>query len=312
MIEVQGLTKEFGPHRAIEDITFSAEKGEVVGFLGPNGAGKTTTMRILTCFFPPTRGKASICGFDCFEDSLEVRRRIGYLPETVPLYRDMVVRDYLEFVGGIKGLSARDVKQNVNQVIDECGVEGVAHKRVSEISRGYRQRVGLAQALVNNPEVLILDEPTVGLDPRQILEIRKLIKNLAGKRTVILSTHILPEVSMICGRVIIVNQGRLVAVDTPDNLTAQLQKSTRLRIRISGEPKEVMATLSQVSGVKEVTADPAEARCYLVKTTGDEGVGKRIAPAIINKGWDLIEMRADKMSLEEVFIKLVTQEENAA
>ena len=204
MIEVEGLTKAYGQQRAVDNISFSVEEGEVLGFLGPNGAGKTTLMRILTCYLPPTSGKASVAGYDCFADSLEVRKRIGYLPERVPLYEDMRVKDYLAFVAGIKGMVARDIRTRVARPMADCNVDVVANKLIHDLSRGYRQRVGLAQALVNDPDILILDEPTVGLDPKQIKEIRKLIKELAGKRTVILSTHILPEVSMICGRVIII------------------------------------------------------------------------------------------------------------
>ena len=215
MIEVEDLTKSYGSHLGIEGITFSANKGETIGFLGPNGAGKTTTMRILTCFFPATSGKAVVAGYDCFEDSFEVRKRIGYLPESVPLYGDMMVDDYLAFVAGIKGVESKAVKRTVTRTMGDCGLETVAGRPIRELSKGYRQRVGLAQALVNDPEILILDEPTNGLDPKQIKEIRRLIKELAEQRTIILSTHILPEVSMMCERVVIINKGKLVAVGIP-------------------------------------------------------------------------------------------------
>ncbi|MBI5682169.1 MAG: ATP-binding cassette domain-containing protein [Deltaproteobacteria bacterium] len=223
MIQVENLTKNYGSHQALKGISFTVNKGEILGFLGPNGAGKTTTMRILTGFFPATSGKAVVAGFDVFEEPMEVRKRIGYLPENVPLYRDMVVTDYLKFAAGIKGIKKYDMDDRVNKVMDDCALQDVSRKLIGELSKGYRQRVGLAQALVNDPDVLILDEPTIGLDPNQIIEIRKLIKGLAGKRTIILSTHILPEVSMICHRVVIINKGEVVAVDTPQNMTSRIQ-----------------------------------------------------------------------------------------
>lgn len=316
MIEVENLTKKFGPHTAIDNISFSAKQGEILGFLGPNGAGKTTTMRILTCFFPPTSGRAVVAGHDCFEESLEVRRRIGYLPENVPLYRDMTVQHYLRFVAGVKGMGAKEVTQGVSQVVGECGLESVTHRLIGELSKGFRQRVGLAQALVNNPAVLVLDEPTVGLDPRQIREIRKLIKDLAGQRTVIISTHILPEVRMICDRIVIVNNGRLVAVDTPENLTAHLRTATRIALRVMGPPEEVMRVLRAIPGVKQVDLAPpnplAEGHGFIVELhEGSEAHNHRkvLPPAILEQNWDLIEMHTLEMSLEDVFIKLVTKEE---
>jgi ABC-2 type transport system ATP-binding protein len=313
MIEVEHLTKAYGQHKAVDDISFSVDKGEVLGFLGPNGAGKTTLMRMLTCFFPPTSGRASIAGYDCFADSLEVRKRIGYLPERVPLYEDMSVKDYLAFVAGIKGALSRDIKNKVAQTMADCNIDVVANKLIHDLSRGYRQRVGLAQALVNDPDILILDEPTVGLDPKQIKEIRKLIKELAGKRTVILSTHILPEVSMICGRVIIINDGKLVANDTPENLTAHLQKSAKIFLQIAGaEADEIKKELSRVSGVKSVNRDETtfdDAHGFIVEVEEENNARKNLHPVIVNRGWDLVEMRSLHMSLEDVFIKLITKEE---
>ncbi|MEO5330993.1 MAG: ABC transporter ATP-binding protein [Magnetococcus sp. YQC-5] len=314
MIEVENLCKSFGPRKAVNGLTFSASKGEILGFLGPNGAGKTTTMRILTCFFPPTSGKAIVAGHDCFENSLEVRKRIGYLPESVPLYREMSVRGYLSFVAGVKGMDHRAVKQGVNRVMSDCGIADVAERLISEISKGYRQRVGLAQALVNDPEVLILDEPTVGLDPRQIRGIRQLIRDLAGERTVILSTHILPEVSMICGRVVIVNQGSLVAVDTPANLTSRLRTSNRMGIWVVGPPQEVQQALAAVHGVKNVQPgepDPTfpDAHGFTVELDTGTDARRTLPPVIIGHNWDLMELRSLEMSLEEVFIKLVTRED---
>ena len=313
MIEVEELTKVFGPHTAVENLSFAAEQGEILGFLGPNGAGKTTTMRILTCFFPPTSGKAMVAGHDCFEESLTVRKKIGYLPESVPLYREMTVRRYLAFVAGVKGMSNHEIKQGVIQVMGDCGIEGVADRPIGELSKGYRQRVGLAQALVNDPNVLILDEPTVGLDPKQIRGIRKLIKDLSGRRTVILSTHILPEVSMVCDRIVIVNNGRLVAVDTPKNLTSRLRTSSRLIMRINGPAAEIITTLKAVQGVENVSQEPdtmaTEGHDFLVEMVKGTDARKTLPPVIIQQQWDLIEMRSVEMSLEDVFIKLVTREE---
>lgn len=312
MIEVENLTKKYGDARGINDVTFTVEKGEVLGFLGPNGAGKTTTMRILTCFMPATSGKAKVAGFDVFEDSLEVRKRIGYLPESVPLYTDMQVPAYLEFAAGLKGVDRRYIKKRVAQVMDDCALNTVSKKYIGELSKGYRQRVGLAQALINDPEVLILDEPTIGLDPRQIIEIRSLIKSLGGKRTVILSTHILPEVSMICQRVIIINEGRLVAVDTPQNLTAQLQRSQQILIRVGGPEKEVLSEIGKINGVSRVSVKENGANgvnSYLIELKKDMvDAGKDIPPVIVRKNWSLYEMRPVGMSLEDIFIKLVTEE----
>jgi ABC-2 type transport system ATP-binding protein len=311
MIEVENLTKKYGNARGIDDVTFTVEKGEVLGFLGPNGAGKTTTMRILTCFIPATSGKARVAGFDVFEDALDVRKRIGYLPESVPLYTDMLVPVYLEFVAGLKGVDRRDIKNRVAKIMDDCGLNAVSKKYIAELSKGYRQRTGLAQALINDPEVLILDEPTIGLDPKQIIDIRGLIKNLGGRRTVILSTHILPEVSMTCQRVIIINEGRLVAVDTPQNLTYQLQRSQQILIRVKGPEKEIISELSKINGVSRITAKENGVNginAYLVELKKDMDVGNDIPPVIVRKNWSLYEMRPVGMSLEDIFIKLVTEE----
>jgi ABC-2 type transport system ATP-binding protein len=312
MIEVEGLTKYYGNYYALKGVTFSVAKGEILGFLGPNGAGKTTTMRILTCFFPATGGKARVAGFDVFEEPLEVRKRIGYLPENVPLYKDITVEDYLEFAAGIKGVGRRDVKNAVTKVMDECVLTDVAYKFIGELSKGYRQRVGLAQALVNDPEVLILDEPTIGLDPRQIIEIRKLIKNLAGRRTIILSTHILPEVSMTCQRVVIINEGKVIAVDTPQNLTAKVQGASRFLVKIDGPSQDVMKELRAINGVERVTRRDEYSNNgvgeYVVEAIKDRDIKRNIAPVIVNKGWALLELRPQEMSLEDIFVKLVTKE----
>jgi ABC-2 type transport system ATP-binding protein len=310
MIEVEHLTKDYGPHRAIDNISFSVEKGEIMGFLGPNGAGKTTMMRILTCFFPPTMGRALVAGYDCFEDSLSVRKRIGYLPEKVPLYEDMKVCDYLAFTAGIKGVPAKEIRQKVAQVTDDFGLNEYSNRAISALSRGYRQRVGLAQAVVNDPDVLILDEPTVGLDPKQIKEIRKIIKELAGKRTVILSTHILPEVSLLCARVIIINKGKLVAVDRPENLTSA--KSSKMFLRIKGNLHEIEQELARLDDVKGVESEPAAAKDsggFIVEFDEEERVRKSLHSLIAQKRWELTEMRPMEASLEDIFIKLVTKEE---
>ena len=309
MIEVEHLTKDYGEYRALDDVSFSVEKGEILGFLGPNGAGKTTAMRILTCYFPPSKGKVMVAGYDCFEDSLNVRKRIGYLPERVPLYEDMRVDDYLSFVARIKGMSGRDTKHKVAKVMDDCGLSDVSGKLISAISRGYRQRVGLAQDLVNDPEVLILDEPTVGLDPKQIKEIRKLIKELSGRHTVILSTHILPEVSLLCNRVIIINEGKLVAVDTPDNLTSG--SLSRMFLRINGNVIEIEKALSVLGGVNGIEREQAGSKdsCGFIVTFDDEKRARKNIHSMIEENmWELIEMRPMEMSLEDVFIKLVTKE----
>jgi len=310
MIQVEKLTKSYGSYQALNEITFSVEKGEILGFLGPNGAGKTTTMRILTCFFPATSGKARIAGYDVFEEPHEVKKRIGYLPENVPLYRDMKVADYLSFVAGIKGVRRQDLKMRVGNVLDECGLSDMSHKMINELSKGYRQRVGLAQALVNEPEVLILDEPTVGLDPKQIIEIRKLIKNLAGKRTIILSTHILPEVSMTCNRVVIINKGKVVAVDTPQNLTANIHGASRLIVKVDGPAQDVISGLQKIRGINKVNKKESSNGISEFILDTDKGIDIRrdIAAGIVRSGWGLLELRPVEMSLEDIFIKLVTKE----
>lgn len=319
MIEVEGLTKFYGNFQALKGITFSVEKGEILGFLGPNGAGKTTTMRILTCFFPASSGTARVAGFDVFEEAMEVRKRLGYLPENVPLYTDMAAEEYLAFTAGLKGVPAKEVKGRVERVMDEVGITHMRGKLVKQMSKGYRQRVGLAQALVNDPEVLILDEPTIGLDPKQIIDIRALIKDLAGRRTVILCTHILPEVSMVCNKVVIINEGSVVAVDTTKNLTDAIQGAVRLHLRVEGPKSEVAGTIRNIKGVKNVEV-LVPGRTEPVSSSSNGAVAYRvdfekgkdsradIPTAIVSKGWRLHEMSAVEMSLEDVFVKLVTRE----
>lgn len=314
MIEVEQLSKSYGPIKAIDDISFTVEKGEILGFLGPNGAGKSTTMRILTCFMPPTSGTARVAGYDVFKDSLQVRRRIGYVPENAPLYTDMPVGSFLKFVGEIKGLSRRERLQQVGQVMEACGIRDVQHRYIGKLSKGYRQRVALAQALLGNPEVLILDEPTIGLDPRQIIDIRQLIKGLAGQKTVILSTHILPEVSMTCQRVIIINRGRLVAVDTPENLTTKVQKSSRLLVQVEGPATEVVRALGAVSGVQTVKQDsvgPTKVVTCIIESQKERDVRKDIAAAVVQRHWGLLELRPVDLTLEDVFVRLVTEEKES-
>src|SRR5438045_1468646 len=254
MIEVEGLTKRYGERTAINGLTFQANKGEVVGFLGPNGAGKTTTMRILTGYMPPSEGRATVAGYDVFDHPIEAKRRTVYLPETPPLYPDMTVREYLDFVGKIKGVSPRDRKQRVLAVMERTHIADMAERHCGNLSKGHRQRVGLAQALIHNPEVLILDEPTAGLDPKQIIETRDLIRGLAGDHTIVLSTHILPEVAQTCQRVVIINRGRVVAVDTPDALTARLKGAETMYVQVDAGSDEAGPALAQIPGVTRVSA----------------------------------------------------------
>lgn len=294
-------------------MTFSVGKGEILGFLGPNGAGKTTTMRILTCFMPATSGEAKVAGYDVFEDSLNVRRRIGYLPETVPLYTDMQVPVYLRFVAGLKGVPWKEIRRRVDEIMEQVGLSHMAHKFIGELSKGYRQRVGLAQALINDPEVLILDEPTIGLDPKQIIEIRSLIKGLGGARTIILSSHILPEVSMICQRVVIIDEGRVKAMDTPDNLMSQLHAANRVRARIAGPRDSVIKELSGIDGVSSVVWDEGsgsgKTQGFIVDFANGFSGSHLVARVAAEKRWDLYELSPMKMSLEDIFIRIVTEEE---
>jgi ABC-2 type transport system ATP-binding protein len=296
----------------VQDVSFTVGRGEILGFLGPNAAGKTTTMRILTCFMPATSGRASIAGFDVFEQSMEVRRRIGYLPENPPLYSEMTVEKYLEFVGGIKGMDRRLLKTRVPEVMEKTSIRTEAGRIIRHLSKGYRQRVGIAQALIHNPEVLILDEPTAGLDPKQIIEVRELIKGLGGDHTIILSTHILPEVSMTCGRVIIINEGRVVASDTTENLTRRLRGSDNLYVEVEAPADAVEAKIRALAGVTGVLRQkPGKSRGngFLIETELDTDVRRNLAALVVGQGWGLLEMRPVGMSLEEVFLQLTTHEE---
>ena len=310
MIEVQHLTKRYGRVTAVNDVTFRVERGEILGFLGPNGAGKTTTMRILTGFMPATEGKAIVAGFDVFDQPLEAKRRTGYLPETPPLYPDMTVKEYLDFVAKIKGVLSADRRQRVKTVMERVRIDDMANRLCSKLSKGYKQRVGLAQAIIHNPDVLILDEPTAGLDPKQIIETRELIKELAGDHTIILSTHILPEVSQTCQRVVIINKGHVVAVDTPDNLTARLRGSETL-VRAGGRPRRCRGQRSAwCAGVTRVTeADRRDSLVgYEVESEHGHDVRRELARAVVESGWGLLELRPMRMSLEEIFLSLTTEE----
>jgi len=312
LIEVKGLTKYYGPKMAISQVTFRVEKGEILGLLGPNAAGKTTTIRILTCYMPATEGSARVAGFDVFEDSLEVRRRIGYLPENPPLYNDMTVTQYLDFVSKIKGVDGYDRKKKVQEITDLCHIEDVRDTLIGKLSKGYKQRVGLAQALVHDPEIIILDEPTIGLDPKQIIEVRELVKNLGGKHTVILSSHILPEVSQVCQRVVIINEGLVVAEDTPENLTSQLKGAERLFLDVEGPAQEVAQKIENLAGITQVTLEGSTRQGrsgFLVESELNRDVRKELAATIIRGGWGLLEMRPVGMSLEEIFLHLTTKEE---
>jgi ABC-2 type transport system ATP-binding protein len=311
MIEVQHLTKRYGPLTAVDDVSFRVEKGEILGFLGPNGAGKTTTMRVLTGYMPATEGKAVVANYDVFAQPLEAKRRTGYLPETPPLYPEMTVREYLTFVARIKiGRQTKaDRQMRVAHVMKRTRVEEVADRDCGKLSKGYRQRVGLAQALIHDPEVLILDEPTAGLDPKQIIETRDLIKSLAGDHTIVLSTHILPEVAQTCQRVVIINKGKVVAVDTPDNLTHQLKGAATLYVQVDGNDQTEM-TLSGVPGVKHVLVADRHAQYvgFEIEAEANRDVRRDVARAVVQNGWGLLELRPMRMSLEEIFLQLTTEE----
>jgi len=313
MIEVEGLTKYFGNFPAITDVTFQVEKGEVLGFLGPNGAGKSTTMKIVTGFMPPTSGTVKVADHDIISDSLEARRQIGYLPETVPLYTDMSVKDYLAFMGSLRGMSKDYIRRRVDAVIDICHVEDYRNTLIGRLSKGYRQRVGLAQAILHEPNILVLDEPTIGIDPIQVVETRELIKGLGGEHTLILSTHILPEVSMICGRVIIIHEGRIVAVDKPENLASALQGGERIEIDVRGPSRNVTQALEAVDGVQSVTRTPVTNgqaySVYTVETQQGAEARAKLAVAVVEGGWNLLRLEAIGMSLEDIFLKLTTSEE---
>jgi len=315
MIKVDGLSKRYARTVAVDNISFEVQKGEIVGFLGPNGAGKTTTMRVLTCFLPPTSGTANVAGYDVIEHPIQVKKRIGYLPETPPVYPEMEVAEYLRFTGQLKGISGADINPRVDEVMGKCAIGDVRNKLIGKLSKGYRQRVGLAQAIIHNPDVLILDEPTSGLDPKQIIEIRELLKHLAGDHTIILSTHILSEVEHSCQRVIIISQGRLVAIDTVQNLTNRLRGSEAVAVEIEavdGRPSagEIQQRLESVSGVSRVVAkDVRDGRMHFeVESLSGRHIRADLARTVVNSGWALTEMRAVGLSLEDIFLQLTAAE----
>jgi ABC-2 type transport system ATP-binding protein len=315
MIKVNELTKRYARTTAVDHISFEVQKGQIVGFLGPNGAGKTTTMRMLTCFLPPSAGSATVCGFDVLEQPLEVKRRIGYLPETPPIYPEMETAEYLKFVGKLKGLSGADLQKRVDYVVERCAVADVKNKLLGKLSKGYRQRVGLAQAIIHNPDVLILDEPTSGLDPRQINDTRDLIKSLAGDHTIILSTHILPEVEQTCEQVLIINKGKLVATDSVRNLQARARGAESVLVEIAGrngslEIPIVQHKLEQVPGVGRVLCKREVDSRVIFEVESEKGrlVRGDLARAVVESGWDLNQLRPSAMSLEEIFLQLTATE----
>ena len=308
MIEVRDVTKRYGDHTAIERVTFSVEKGEVLAFLGPNGAGKTTTMRILTCYMPATEGSARVAGFDCIEKPEEVKRRIGYLPETPPIYQEFTVTEYLTFIGRLKGMTKANLRQGLDRVVERLSLGDVRGRLIANLSKGYRQRVALAQALIHEPPVLILDEPTVGLDPKQIIEIRELIKSLSGSHTVILSTHILPEATAVCQRVVIINEGRIVAEDTPDRLSARLRRSEKISVTVKNPRPGLTEQLASVPGVAHVF-EQSEAGTFLLECELGRDLRDDVARFVVNSGLGLLELKTISMTLEDVFLRLTQHEE---
>ena len=306
MIEVKNLTRYYGTRRAINNISFQIEKGEVVGFLGPNGAGKSTTMNIISCILAASSGSAKINGFDTFEQSLEIRKIIGYLPETPPLYSDMIVSDYLNFAAGIRGVDTKRISSSVDRVIEKCSLKDVGHRIIGRLSKGYQQRVGLAQAMVHEPEILILDEPTIGLDPIQIIEIRKLIQELTTEHTIILSSHILPEINQICKRVIIINDGEIAAVDSLGGLAASLRKSDRLSLTVRSSEENVIEKVNDLDQVISVTNSGGNQ--YLIECALRSNLQDKIAKLALENNWGIVELKPVSMTLEDIFLKLTLEE----
>jgi ABC-2 type transport system ATP-binding protein len=306
MIEVENLSKSYGPREAIKNLSFQIEKGEVVGFLGPNGAGKSTTMNILSCIMPASSGTAKICGFDIFEQSLEIRKLIGYLPETPPLYSDMVVTDFLAFASRLRNISSRETPLAVERVIEQCSLKEVKNRIIGRLSKGYQQRVGIAQALVHNPDILILDEPTIGLDPIQIIEIRKLIQDLASSHTIILSSHILPEITQICKRVIIISDGEIAAVDSLEALTTRLRKGERLILKLRHSNNETIGKLRTLKKINTVIED--QTGQFTIDCDPQANIQDNIAQISIDNNWGIIELKPASVTLEEIFLKLTVEE----
>lgn len=314
MISVENLTKYYGVKKAVDNISFSVKKGEILGFLGPNAAGKTTTMRVICCYLSASSGTVKVGGYDIFENPIEVKRMIGYMPENPPLYTDMTVKSYLEFAGSIRGLKGEMLNKNIKQVMHLAAIEHVKDRITGKLSKGYRQRVGLAQALIHNPEILILDEPTAGLDPKQIIETRELIKSLAGKHTIVVSTHILPEVSMTCERVLIINEGKIAAEDTIDNLQHKIRGSETILIEVDGPKNEIIETLKKIEGVSDVKFQKTKSdnlHIFHIESKTSDKARAALARTIISKNWNLYEMKTVSMSLEDIFLKLTTKEEEA-
>ncbi len=310
MIEVSSLSKSYGATKAVQDISFRVERGDVLGFLGPNGAGKSTTMRILTCFLPPDAGTATVAGYDIHNDPVEVKRRIGYLPENNPLYMDMGVIDYLAFIARMRDLPASSIRQKVRQAIDICGLSSMASKDVGELSKGFRQRLGLAQALIHDPEVLVLDEPTIGLDPHQIIEIRNLIKTIGKEKTVILSSHILPEVSATCDRVLIINRGRIVGSGTPEELAALSHGGQAVMANIRGPVQDVQQALQGLENVSEVKliGESDDIGSFEITSSGSENLPEQVFFLVSRSGWSMTELTRKTINLEDVFLDLTTRE----
>ncbi|NMA67016.1 MAG: ATP-binding cassette domain-containing protein [Clostridiaceae bacterium] len=312
MIEIQNLTKEYGKIKAVDNISFSVEKGEILGFLGPNGAGKSTTMNILTGYISSTSGTVKVAGYDILENPVEVKKHIGYLPELPPLYLDMTVDEYLNFCANLKSVPAKQWKSEKKDIMELVKITHVSHRLIKNLSKGYKQRVGLAQALIGTPDVLILDEPTVGLDPKQIIEIRKLIKALGKNHTIILSTHILPEVSAVCDRVVIINKGRIAAIDTPENLSKMLSDFSRFTVTIAGPEKRVKDALSEIYGIKYLEVSNKlkdDEYSYIIEADKDIDVRKPMFNKLAQLGFPILELKSLNLSLEEIFIQLTTTEE---
>jgi len=312
MIQVLGLTKYFGNFKALDNVSFTVNKGDILGFLGPNGAGKTTAMRSITGFYPISEGKITIGDIDVAENPIESKKKIGYLPEGNPLYQDMYVKQFLNFVANIKGVSTKNKRDEISRCIKDCGLEGKENDVIKHLSKGFKQRVGLAQALIGDPEVLVLDEPTLGLDPAQVIEIRNLIKEMAGKKTVILSTHILPEVSLVCSRVVVIYQGKIVAEGTPEDLSPEKADKKQLNVKVRGNKEEVVNKLSNLVGVEKVTIESEDIKDNLLNLkliiAKDEEISNRVAKEIISNGWTLLTISPQSVSLEDVFVKLITTE----
>ena len=313
MITVTNLSKYYGDFPAVRDISFSVNKGEILGFLGPNGAGKTTVMRILTGFMPPTSGTAVVAGFDVVSQSIEARKRTGYMPETVPLYTDMTVHDYLDFQGAIRGIDKARRNRRILEVIEQLKLQEYEDTLIAKLSKGFRQRTGLAQAILHEPEVLVLDEPTIGIDPIQVVDTRQLIRSLGGQHTIIISSHILPEVSMVCQRVVIINDGHLVAIDTPEKLSATLQAGERVLVEARGPGDDIANAIRKVRGVREVKRQPeGDRQKFVVECAAASGVREQIATTIVRNGWGLLGLQTDTLTLEEIFLRLTVKEEHEA